>query len=145
MKLLTKSLFTTSMGGSNSIKVVLPAVLRSKELQKCYEKPYYEYVDSPNYKGFDYSLINYTDAAKTNVGNPYKYLPVVGAELGELEGEERINNGGLANANYAKLQYDGLSHDEKLKLKNALLRYCELDTMAMVLICHFFKLHAPLQ
>lgn len=137
--------YDPSMGGSNSIKVVLPAVLRSKELQKCYEKPYCEYVDSPNYKGFAYSLINYTDVAKTSVGNPYKYLPVVGAELGELEGEERINNGGLANANYAKLQYDGLSHDEKLKLKNALLRYCELDTMAMVLIYHFFKLHALLQ
>ena len=66
-------------------------------------------------------------------------------ELGELEGEERINNGGMANANYAKLQYDGLTRDEKMKLKNALLRYCELDTMAMVLIYQFFKLHAPLQ
>lgn len=136
--------YDPSMGGSNSIKVVLPAVLHSKELQRRYERPYREYVDSPNYKDFDYSLINYTDATKTSVGNPYKYLPVIGAELGELESEERINNGGLANANYAKLQYDGLSLDEKSKLKNALLRYCELDTMAMVLIYHFFKLHVPL-
>ena len=136
------------MRGSNSIKVVLPAVLRSKELQKMYEKPYREYVDSPNFEGFDFSLINYTNDEQTEVGNPYKYLPVVGAELAigennendDSDNEERINNGGLANANYAKLQYDGLSDEEKLKLKNALLRYCELDTMAMVLIYQYFKL-----
>jgi hypothetical protein len=78
------------------------------------------------------------------VGNPYKFLPVVGAELGDFENdgksEERINNGGLANANYARLQYDGLTTKEKEKLKNALLRYCKLDTMAMVLIYEFFKI-----
>lgn len=137
--------YDPSMKGSNSIKVVLPAVLQSKELQKLYSKPYREYADSENFAGFDFSLINYTDDAKTQVGNPYKYLPTIGAELlddGEAsDSEDRINNGGLANANYAKLQYDGLSDDEKLKLKNALLRYCELDTMAMVLIYQFFKQH----
>lgn len=138
--------YDPSMRGSNSIKVVLPAVLRSRNLQKLYEKPYREYVSSPNFVEFDFSLINYLDASQTEVGNPYKYLPTVGAELleeGETsDSEDRINNGGLANANYAKLQYEGLSDAEKLKLKNALLRYCELDTMAMVLIYQFFKLHS---
>lgn len=138
--------YDPSMRGSNSIKVVLPAVLRSRNLQKLYEKPYREYVSSPNFVEFDFSLINYLDASQTEVGNPYKYLPTIGAELleeGETsDSEDRINNGGLANANYAKLQYEGLSDEEKLKLKNALLRYCELDTMAMVLIYQFFKLHS---
>lgn len=137
--------YDPSMRGSNSIKVVLPAVLRSRNLQKLYEKPYREYVSSPNFAEFDFSLINYLDASQTEVGNPYKYLPTVGAELleeGETsDSEDRINNGGLANANYAKLQYEGLSDEEKLKLKNALLRYCELDTMAMVLIYQYFQLH----
>ena len=94
-------------------------------------------------RAFAFSLINYNDNGE--VGNPYKYLPTIGAELVEggetTDSEERINNGGLANANYAKLQYDGLSNEEKLKLKNALLRYCELDTMAMVLIYQYFKLN----
>lgn len=138
--------YDPSMRGSNSIKVVLPAVLRSRNLQKLYEKPYREYVSSPNFVEFDFSLINYLDASLTEVGNPYKYLPTIGAEFleeGETsDSEDRINNGGLANANYAKLQYEGLSDEEKLKLKNALLRYCELDTMAMVLIYQFFKLHS---
>ena len=128
------------MGGSNSIKVVLPAVLRSEELQKKYASPYTEYVQSDNFVGFDFSLINYNDNGE--VGNPYKYLPVIGAEDGEEGGDDRINNGGLANANYARLQYDGLSATEKERLKNALLRYCELDTMAMVLIYEFFKIHS---
>lgn len=137
--------YDPSMKGSNSIKVVLPAVLRSRELQELYKKPYREYVSSPNFAEFDFSLINYIDGARTEVGNPYKFLPTIGAELledGETsDSEDRINNGGLANANYAKLQYDGLSDEEKLKLKNALLRYCELDTMAMVLIYRFFEIY----
>ena len=134
--------YDPSMGGSNSIKVVLPAVLRSKELQKCYDRPYREYVESDNFAKFDFSLINYTDKAETAVGNPYKYLPIIGAEDGAEGGDDRINNGGLANANYARLQYDGLSATEKERLKNALLRYCELDTMAMVLIYEFFRIHS---
>ena len=144
-EVVVRYFYDPTMKGSNSIKVVLPAVLRSRELQQMYEKPYREYVDSPNFADFDFSLINYTDKAKGEVGNPYKFLPTIGAELftesGAPDSEERINNGGLANANYAKLQYDGLSNEEKLKLKNALLRYCELDTMAMVLIYQYFKLN----
>ena len=144
-EVVVRYFYDPTMKGSNSIKVVLPAVLRSRELQQMYEKPYREYVDSPNFADFDFSLINYTDKAKGKVGNPYKFLPTIGAELftesGAPDSEERINNGGLANANYAKLQYDGLSNEEKLKLKNALLRYCELDTMAMVLIYQYFKLN----
>lgn len=138
--------YDPSMKGSNSIKVVLPAVLRSKELQQEFEGPYRNYVNSKNFVNFDYSLINYTDEAKSKVGNPYKYLPTIGAELlaeGEISTtEDRINNGGLANANYARLQYDGLSDEEKLKLEKALLRYCELDTMAMVLIYRYFVINA---
>lgn len=144
-EVVVRYFYDPTMKGSNSIKVVLPAVLRSRELQQMYEIPYREYVDSPNFADFDFSLINYTDKAKGEVGNPYKFLPTIGAELfiesGAPDSEERINNGGLANANYAKLQYDGLSNEEKLKLKNALLRYCELDTMAMVLIYQYFKLN----
>ena len=141
-EVVVRYFYDPTMRGSNSIKVVLPAVLRSKELQQMYDKPYREYVQSDNFACFDFSLINYDENGE--VGNPYKYLPTIGAELLEcgetIDSEERINNGGLANANYAKLQYDGLSNEEKLKLKNALLRYCELDTMAMVLIYQYFKL-----
>ena len=106
---------------NRTIWQVLPAVLRSKELQKCYDRPYREYVESDNFAKFDFSLINYTDKAKTAVGNPYKYLPVIGAESGAEGGDDRINNGGLANTNYARLQYDSLSATEKERFK---MPYC---------------------
>ena len=78
--------YDPSMKGSNSIKVVLPAVLRSRELQKLYEKPYREYVSSPNFAEFDFSLINYIDEFHTEVGNPYKHLPPgVGVRSPECE------------------------------------------------------------
>ena len=73
---------------------------------------------------------------------PIAYSTTVDESVeGATNSRDILNNGGLANANYAKLQYDGLTNDEKLKLKNALLRYCELDTMAMVLIYEYFKLN----
>lgn len=139
-EVVVRFFYDPSMGGSNSIKVVLPAVLHSEKLQEKYARPYREYVQSDNFVGFDFSLINYNDNGE--VGNPYKYLPAIGAESvnGATDSNDILNNGGLANANYAKLQYDGLTNDEKLKLKNALLRYCELDTMAMVLIYEYFKM-----
>ncbi|HFS5637864.1 TPA: hypothetical protein ACH0PD_000291 [Legionella pneumophila] len=41
------------------------------------------------------------------------------------------NNSTIA---YAKLQFTNMSNSERAELRNALLRYCELDTLAMVMI-----------
>ena len=35
---------------------------------------------------------------------------------------------------YARMQFDEMSIDEFNELKKALLKYCELDTLAMVMI-----------
>jgi hypothetical protein len=35
---------------------------------------------------------------------------------------------------YAMMQFSEMSETERLKIKEGLLRYCELDTMAMVFI-----------
>ena len=55
----------------------------------------------------------------------------------EAEDKSSIANGGAALAAYTKLQFS----DEKMTeaLKNALLRYCELDTMSMVFIWEYLK------
>ena len=48
-----------------------------------------------------------------------------------------ISNGGAALTAYNKLMFcDGVMTDA---LRKALLRYCELDTMAMVFIWEFFN------
>ena len=39
---------------------------------------------------------------------------------------------------YARLQFDEISDDEREELREVLLRYCELDTLAMVMIYEYF-------
>lgn len=136
------------MGGSNSIKVVLPAVLNvSQFLKDKYSKPIYgKEIPSQNISSTDPIAWITTDAAG-HVENPYHLLPPVSSLLGipiidndmlEKMGEDiTIANGGAALTAYNKLMFtDGNMTDA---LREALLRYCELDTMAMVFIWEFFN------
>ena len=85
--------------------------------------------------------------ADGKIENPYKKLPSVAEYLpeglladvndGEATGTEMsINNGGAALTAYSMLQFCGKKMVEPLK--QALLRYCELDTLAMVFIWEYF-------
>ena len=135
------------MGGSNSIKVVLPAVLNASQfLKDKYSKPIYgKEIPSQNISSTDPIAWITTDAAG-HVENPYHLLPSVSSLLGigvidddmlENLGEDMtIANGGAALTAYNKLMFcDGSMTPA---LREALLRYCELDTMAMVFIWEFF-------
>ena len=50
-----------------------------------------------------------------------------------------IANGGAALTAYGKLQYTDIQQNEIQELTSALLKYCELDTLAMVMIFGHFK------
>lgn len=52
---------------------------------------------------------------------------------------EELADGGAALTAYGKLQYTDMPAEERLELKNSLLKYCELDTLAMVMIMEFFR------
>ena len=52
---------------------------------------------------------------------------------------EDINDGGAALTAYGLTQYTDMSDKERNELKNALLRYCELDTLAMVMVFEHLK------
>ncbi len=52
---------------------------------------------------------------------------------------EDIADGGAALTAYAKLQYQDMSEKERNDITKALLKYCELDTLAMVIIYEHFK------
>ncbi len=139
------------MGGSNSIKVVLPAVLNvSKFLKDKYSKRIYgKEIPSQNIPSTDPIAWINIDATTGHVENPYHLLPSV-SQLLDLEGinddmlereddDMTIANGGAALTAYNKLMFcDGTMSDA---LRTALLRYCELDTMAMVFIWEFFNEH----
>ncbi len=70
----------------------------------------------------------YTDSKFFGSTSIKNVLPVVAPEL-SYDGLE-INDGGLAQAGYVKMiESEG---EEKERLRNALLEYCKMDTMAMV-------------
>ncbi|MEL4454838.1 DUF2779 domain-containing protein [Lutimonas vermicola] len=129
--------------GSNSIKAVLPAVLHSSSfLQDKYANPIGNInISSKNFKD-DHVWLR---TENNKVVNPYKMLPKVFDNWTEEEIEmslseiEDIDNGGAALTAYGKLQYTDMSAEERKELSSALLKYCELDTLAMVMIYEYFK------
>jgi hypothetical protein len=57
----------------------------------------------------------------------------------EAEGNlSNLDNGGAAMVAYAYLQFANMTDAERELYRQALLRYCELDTMAMVMIWEYW-------
>lgn len=124
--------------GSNSIKYVLPAVLNSSDyLQKKYSNPIYGKeggIKSLNFK--DWKWIEMKDG---KVIDPYKRLPKMFQDASDktmdlLSEDDELANGGAALTAYGKMQFTEISDYELKELSSALLKYCELDTLAMVMI-----------
>ena len=145
LKVVSKFYFNPLTGGSNSIKKVLPAILATSDfLQSKYSKPI---------KDINLTSINFKDdhvwLTKENgdFQSPYKSLPPVfeGWTKKEIENAvsemETLADGGAALAAYGRMQYTNMPKKEKDKIETALLKYCELDTLAMVMIYeHFLEL-----
>lgn len=130
--------------GSNSIKAVLPAVLNSS----AYLKNKY----SQSIKEISLSSINFNEDKvfivideNGEIISPYKSLPKLFDDWSEDELDslisdlEGIDNGGSALIAYSKLQFQEMTDAERLEIRQALLMYCELDTLAMVMIYEFFR------
>lgn len=129
--------------GSNSIKAVLPASLHSSDfLKQKYSKPISEI--NLTSKNFDSGHI-WLELEKGGVKSPYKMLPSLFEGWAEDDIEntlseiEDIANGGAALTAYGKLQYTDMNLNEITELTQALLKYCELDTLAMVMIYEHFR------
>jgi len=124
--------------GSNSLKFVLPAVLNSSPyLQKKYSQAIYGAeggIKSLNFK--DWQWLHMKDGL---VVDPYKKLPKLFHDVSDknfnlLTQEDELRNGGAALTAYGRMQFSEMSDQERTELSRALLRYCELDTLAMVMI-----------
>lgn len=135
---IKKYYYNPLTGGSNSMKKVLPAILQSnKSLQEKYARPIGELgIASCNFSP-DH---RWTSATDTESQDPYKTLPPLfdGWTEEELEdavsGMEGIADGGAALTAYGKLQFTDMTEEERIELNAALLKYCELDTLAMVMV-----------
>jgi len=136
--LVKKYYYHRSMGGSNSIKAVLPAVLEaSKFLKDKYSNPY----NSNNYHNWCW----WQHEKKTGKPkNPYKLLPPLfeNVDLSKdkfvLE-SEYIEEGGAAMMAYARMQFMDMDEKERQAIIKGLLKYCELDTLAMVMIWEYWN------
>ena len=122
-----KYFYHPSMGSSNSIKQVMPAILQSD--------PYFREKYGDNM-------------------DPYHNLPpleVFAAEVNEDEfpadfddsdvwnADKQINCGGISKLDYVLLQAGRFNKLHTEAIRRASLKYCELDTLSMVRIWEYFK------
>lgn len=124
--------------GSNSIKQVLPAILTSSEyLQRKYAEPIYGASSGiPSLNFSDWAWIRFENG---KVADPYKLLPPMFQDVSEedvviLSQSFELSDGGAAMTAYGRLQFEDMSDYERGEIRKALLKYCELDTLAMVMI-----------
>lgn len=139
-KLVTSYYYPPGAGGSNSLKYILPATIKASDfLKDKYSKPVYGSNIMPS-KNFSNKIWLET----IDSFNPYKSLPPVFENYDQeqldslIEGFEEIAEGGAAMTAYAKLQFTNVPKEQRIMLRNALLKYCELDTLAMVMIWEFW-------
>ncbi len=64
----------------------------------------------------------------------FKDLPRVVVDALESDENLAIAQGGAATTAFARLQFEDIAPLERDAIEAALLRYCELDTLAMVMI-----------
>lgn len=144
-ELVKRYYYDPQTSGSNSIKKVFPAILnRSAFLQKKYGNPIYGAVSgikSLNFKNWQWIQIR-----EDKIIDPYELLPPLfdDIDLSEekidlLFHDDKLKEGGSASIAYARMQFSEMSEKERNELKNALLKYCELDTLAMVMIVEAWR------
>jgi len=134
--------FLPATQGSNSLKFVLPATIgESAFLKLKYSKPIYgEEITSKNYRKQAWIRLDETGQPR----DPYKLLGPMLADvpqdqLQQYVDEEGIRNGGAAMMAWAKLQFTETSKEEEKRIRSELLRYCELDTLAMVMLVEHWR------
>ena len=139
--LTEKTFFHPDTKASTSIKKVLPSMLKiSQKLRETYSKPIYgapNGIQSINFSSPD--GFSWLDA--NGLGDPYAILkqyakdalPENLEDLDEVD-TSVIAEGGAAATAYSRLQFEDLDDESRLRIISALLRYCELDTLAMVMI-----------
>jgi hypothetical protein len=137
-KLAEKFYFHPMTNGSSSLKKVLPALMHSSVvLKEIYAAAWY----GPNISLNHTSPIAWWQIKDGVVLDPYKLLPPVFddisiTEIEEIESNlpEELRDGGAAMSAYSRLQFEDVPPYQRTAIRSALLRYCELDTLAMVMV-----------
>ena len=131
-KFVKENYYHPLTNGSNSLKAVLPAIMAtSNVLKQTYSSPL---PFGTNLK--DYILFQEQD---NKVVDPYDLLPKLHDLISEdldkaLFYRDSLKDGSGAMKAFQVLQFSQISEEEKLGLRKGLLNYCELDTLAMLML-----------
>lgn len=134
-RLIKEYHYSVHMGGSISIKQVLPAVLSESDfLKEKYSRPYSGlYIKD--------KIFYHEDPATGKAISPYKLLDPVGHGIPDdettgdiLQQEQHITEGGTAMMAWSRLQFGDMEEAHRKAVLQSLYEYCELDTLAMVMI-----------
>jgi hypothetical protein len=145
LELVKKYYYHPLMGGSNSLKYVLPAVLNSSEyIQAKYLQPIYGKNSEIESLNFDQGWVWLKKDSEGNIISPYKLLPPLFDNIDDDQIEDfvmrnDIKDGGAAMTAYAKMQFTQISDREREIIARGLLKYCELDTLAMVMLWEYWE------
>ena len=135
--LVRKVYYSPHAGGSNSIKRILPAIIHDcPTVAEQFSQP------GKYGKDLEFDSRNFNDHVwirDDKNRDPYKTLlplttfdGVADYDLFDDLGE--VADGSAAMTAYNKLQWSFIGDAERLALRDALLQYCELDTLAMVIL-----------
>jgi hypothetical protein len=145
-KLVERYYYHPATGGSNSLKKVLPAVLgSSKLLQGKYSRRIYgPGLEIPSLNFEDWAWIRYEEGNQEgSPTDPYKLLPPIfedaeEEDLDHLVTDRKLADGAAAMIAYARMQFSEMGGTERRAIREALLKYCELDTLAMVMLWEYW-------
>ena len=140
-----KGFYHPSTKASSSIKKVLPAVLESSDyLRKKYSLPIYGKNKTVISLNFD-EQIWWQNNGGSPV-SPYHLLPKIFEDFSDeelqaldLNKDDELAEGGAASTAYARLQFEDMPKQVREKICEALLKYCELDTLGMAMIVEAWR------
>lgn len=155
-RLVQEGYYSKAAGGSISLKYILPAILSDAHgVAEQFSAP-------GSFPSQSVSSLNFTPESNhvwllpEHGYNPYRTLPPVFSEsfkeltplLHQLAGEDddgTISQGGVAMTAWNLTQFMEVTPEEKAAIYNSLLRYCELDTLAMAMLVNgLFELRAAM-
>jgi hypothetical protein len=134
------------MKGSNSIKQVLPAIMNDSQFIKDkYSKAIYGKNNEVKSLNFDNHIwVELKEDGK--VIDPYKslktldeLLPMGMQIMDRMFSNNMVGDGGAAMTSWAFMQFAEMKEEERNNIGEALKMYCELDTMAMVMIMEAWR------
>lgn len=137
-KLVERFHYDPATNGSVSLKYVLPAAINSSDFLKAkYSEPIYGTTDLPSLNFTGQRWVEYD--ANSRVRDPYTLLPKLfddedPHDYAAVIEMDKIKDGGAAMTAYCKLQFEDIPDEARRGVESALMKYCELDTLAMVMI-----------